>query len=169
MNIISLTFTACISPYPGKQKRKKHTHLWPILKINQGYIIRNELRSLINWLITNSGHGNNGKIEWGDVTLPEVNLSEMGIAIVTHLQASNPSVSLLGGRHGCGQIIKEAGSRMCAVKFHNKKLGNSCEKVVDPYIFLQLLKKLCHSACSAQTYPQQVPHTLFSSRSLQCN
>lgn len=122
----------------------------------------------INWLITNSGHGNNGKIEWGDVTLPEVNLSEMGIAIVTHFQASNPSVSLLGGRHGCGQIIKEAGSRMCAVKFHNKKLGNSCEKVVD-HIFLQLLKKLCHSACSAQTYPQQVPHTLFSSRSLQCN
>jgi len=105
--------------------------------------------------LTNGGHGNNRKVEGGDITLPEIDVSEVRISIVTHLQATDPGVTLLGRGQSGGKIVKNASSGVSAVKFNDKELEDSGEQVIDPRILLEGIEELGDSGSTSESDPKQ--------------
>lgn len=111
--------------------------------------------------VSNSGHGNNGEVEGGHVTLPEVDISEVRVGIVTHLQATDPRVTLLGGRHGGSEIIENACSGVGAVKFNDQEFDDSGEEVIDPGVLLEGLEELGDSESTTKPYPKEIANEFF--------
>ena len=115
---------------------------------------------------TNSSHGDNSKVEGGGVALPEVDVAEVGIGEVAHLEGANPSVGLVGGGDGGGQIVEDAGRRVGAVKLNNEELDNPGAEIVDPNVLLEPLEELGDSAGPVEPDPQQIADELFSAGGL---
>lgn len=105
--------------------------------------------------LTNGGHGNNCEVEGGDVTLPEIDVSEVGIRIVTHLQATDPGVTLLGSGQSGGKIVKNACSGVGAVEFNHEEFEDSGEQVIDPSILLESVEELGDSGSTSESDPKQ--------------
>lgn len=105
--------------------------------------------------LTNGGHGNNGKVEGGDITLPEIDVSEVRICIVSHLQATDPGVTLLGRGQSGGKIVKNASSGVSAVKFNDEEFEDSGEQVIDPCILLEGFEELGDTRSTSESDPEQ--------------
>lgn len=95
--------------------------------------------------LTNSCHSNNCKVHRSSVSSPEIDLSKLRVTVISQLQASNPSIPFLRRRQRRGQVIEDTSGGVSAIELDENKLDNSCEKVIDSYIFLHFVEKQDYS------------------------
>jgi len=112
---------------------------------------------------TDGRHGDDGKVQRGDVAGEQVDLPEVDVPGVPQRQAADPGAGLARRRQRGGEVVEDAGGGVREVELDGDELHDAREEVADADVLLHPLEEGHDLAGPVQPQPHQAPHHLRSS------